>query len=457
MKTRIYSLLVALMSVVAFSACDDWTPAEQGAYPANTGGVSRSKMDVTVNDEVTAIGRAIVDTSDYLVTVTEKGSDVIATYEGKPCSWTYSTMPQIFTLPVGDYTVRVRSHEPADAAWSEPYYEGSADFTVVNNNVTYIGTVTCDFASVKVEIRFSEELAKAMSDDSHVDVVAGVAGTSLTWAANETRYGYFYPAEDNPTIIATFTGTVKGQTVSATKNVTDAKRGNYYIFSFSLNTGNPILPDEFGDITGADSGIKIDFEVIESSVNSTVRPGETPSTDPDKHPDTEEWPEEPGPGPDQPGPDQPENPDDKVIDFIGKFVIDDESSELYGKSSNLVLGEDGKNDPNADVHIVRITAQNGISNLKVKISSDNDDFIGSAGEMLPMDFDLATVDEDLAASLASIGLPVRDEVVGKTKIDFDITELAPLLSTFTGKHKFTITVIDAKGNTKSTSLIYVAE
>lgn len=432
-----------MMSVVAFSACDDWTPAEQGAYPANTGGVSRSKMDVTVNDEVTAIGRAIVDTSDYLVTVTEKGSDVIATYEGKPCSWTYSTMPQIFTLPVGDYTVRVRSHEPADAAWSEPYYEGSADFTVVNNNVTYIGTVTCDFASVKVEIRFSEELAKAMSDDSHVDVVAGVAGTSLTWAANETRYGYFYPAEDNPTIIATFIGTVKGQTVSATKNVTDAKRGNYYIFSFSLNTGNPILPDEFGDITGADSGIKIDFEVIESNVNSTVRPGEAPSTDPDKHPDTEEWPEEPGPGPDQPGPDQPENPsDDKVIEFDG---------------GDLVLGDNGENDPNAEVHIVKISSENGISNLKVKISSDNDDFIGSAGELLPMDFDLATVDGDLAASLASIGLPVRDEVVGKTKIDFDITELAPLLSAFSGKHTFTITVIDAKGNTKSTSLIYVAE
>lgn len=440
MKTRIYSLLVALMSVVAFSACDDWTPAEQGAYPANTGGVSRSKMDVTVNDEVTAIGRAIIDTSDYLVTVTEKGSDVIATYEGKSCSWTYSTMPQIFTLPVGDYTVRVRSHEPSDAAWSEPYYEGSADFTVVNNNVTYIGTVTCNFASVKVEIRFSEELANAMSDDSHVDVVAGVAGTSLTWSASETRYGYFYPAEDNPTIIATFTGTVKGQTVSATKNVTDAKRGNYYIFSFSLNTGNPILPDEFGDITGADSGIKIDFEVIESNVNSTVRPGETPSTDPDRHPDSEEWPDEPDPGPETP--DNPDEPKDEVIDFDG---------------GDLVLGDNGRNDPNAEVHIVHITSENGISNLKVNISSDNDDFIDSAGDLLPMDFDLATVDGDLAASLASIGLPVGGEVAGKTEIDFNITELAPLLSAFPGTHKFTITVIDAKGNTKSTSLIYVAE
>lgn len=444
MKTRIYSLLVALMSVVAFSACDDWTPAEQGAYPANTGGVSRSKMDVTVNDEVTAIGRAIVDTSDYLVTVTEKGSDVIATYEGKPCSWTYSTMPQIFTLPVGDYTVRVRSHEPTDAAWSEPYYEGSADFTVVNNNVTYIGTVTCNFASVKVEIRFSEELTKAMSDDSHVDVVAGVAGTSLTWAANETRYGYFYPAEDNPTIIATFTGTVKGQTVSATKNVTDAKRGNYYIFSFSLNTGNPILPDEFGDITGADSGIKIDFEVIESNVNSTVRPGETPSTDPDKHPDTEEWPEEPGPGPDQPGPDQPENPSDENIEIGATFDKDAVTPAVDGE------------------YILTIKSKEPLANIEVEIISPylTTEFLNSVG--LTSKFDLAYPENskidpsdpdsenmDLTAALTGFGFKIGSEVIGQYEIPFDLSPFIPLLALDDepGRiHTFRLTVRDKMGN-----------
>ena len=443
MKTRIYSLLVALMSVVAFSACDDWTPGEQGAYPANTGGVSIARMNVSVNDEVTAIGRDVIDTSGYLVTVTRKGSEEVAVYEGKPCSWTYSSMPQIFTLPVGDYTVTVRSHEPTDAAWSAPYYEGAADFTVKNNDVTYIGTVTCNFASVKVEVRFSKELAEAMSGDSKVDVVAGVAGTSLTWSATETRYGYFYPAEDNPTIIATFTGSVKGQTVSAVKNVTDAKHGNYYIFSFSINSGNPILPDESGDVTNA--GIQIDYEVIESDINQSVRPGETPA-DPDKHPDSEEWPEEPGPGPDNP--DNPDDPKDNVIDFKG---------EIADKNSNLVLGEDGENDPNAAVHIVRITAQNGISNLKVNISSSNEKFIASAGELMPMEFDLATVDGELAANLSSINLPVGSEVVGKNEIDFNITDLAPLLSAFPGRHKFELTVTDSQGNTKSTSLIYIAE
>lgn len=429
MKTRIYSLLVALMSVVAFSACDDWTPAEQGAYPANTGGVSRSKMDVTVNDEVTAIGRAIIDTSDYLVTVTEKGSDVIATYEGKPCSWTYSTMPQIFTLPVGDYTVRVRSHEPSDAAWSEPYYEGSADFTVVNNNVTYIGTVTCNFASVKVEIRFSEELAKVMSDDSHVDVVAGVAGTSLTWSASETRYGYFYPAEDNPTIIATFTGTVKGQTVSATKNVTDAKRGNYYIFSFSLNTGNPILPDEFGDITGADSGIKIDFEVIESNVNSTVRPGETPSTDPDRHPDSEEWPDEPDPGPETP--DNPDEPKDENIEMIPNGIdLDGINEAIKGNTYEMIF-----------------RSKTPITNIIVEIISDylTSDFLSGVG--LSNEFDLAYPGE-LSEGLEGIGFKTGSDIIGATEVPFVLTELIPLLNADPNIeiHTFRVTIKAEEGN-----------
>lgn len=405
MKTKIYSLLVALMSVVTFSACDDWTPGEQGAYLANTGGVSRAKMDVAVNDEVTAIGRAVIDTSGFLVTVTEKGSDNIAVYDGKPCSWTYSSMPQIFTLPVGEYTVKVRSHEPADAAWSAPYYEGSADFTVKNNDVTYIGTVTCNFASIKVEISFSDELAKAMSDDSKVDVVAGVAGTSLTWTAGETRYGYFYPAEDNPTIIATFTGNVKGQIVSATKNVTDAKRGNYYIFSFSLNSGNPILPDEFGDITGGDTGINIDFEVIESNINSSVKPGDETPANPDTHPDNEEWPEEPTP----PGPDNPDEP--KAIEMIPNGIdLDGINQAIKGNTYEMTF-----------------KSKTPITNIKVEIISDylTEAFLSGVG--LTTKFDLADPQE-YKEGLEGLGFKTGNDIIGKTEVPFVLTELIPLLN-----------------------------
>lgn len=443
MKTKIYSLLVALMSVVAFSACDDWTPGEQGGYPANTGGVSSANMNVAVNDEVTAIGRAIVDTSDFLVTVYEKGTETVATYGGKACSWTYSAMPEIFTLPVGEYTVSVRSHEPEDVAWSAPYFIGSADFTVKNDEVTYIGTVVCEFASVKVEVKFSKELAEAMESDAKVVVDAGVAGTSLTWSATETRYGYFFPAENNPTILATFTGTVKGQQVSAIKEITDAKFGSYYIFTFSLNTGNPILPDEFGNVTEGTPGISIDFDVIDSPVSSTVRPGETPSGDGDKHPDTEEWPEEPTPpGPENPDtPDNPDDPKDEVIDFVG---------------GDLVLGPDGENDPTAPEHVVKILAKNGINKLEVNIDSTSDEFLVSVGELMPTKFDLAN-DSELFEALGSIGLPVDSDVKYKVDVDFNITSLAPLLTGFPGKHTFTITVTDTKGNTQSETLIYIAE
>lgn len=447
MKTKIYSLLVALMSVVTFSACDDWTPGEQGGYPANTGGVSSAKMNVSVNDEVTAIGRAFIDTSNYLVTVTKKGSDEVAVYDGQACSWTYSSMPEIFTLPVGDYTVTVRSHEPEAAAWSAPYYEGAADFTVNNNNVTYIGTVTCNFASVKVEIRFSDDLAEAMGDDSKVDVVAGVAGTSLTWAAGETRYGYFYPEENNPTIIATFTGSVKGQTVSATQNVTDAKRGNYYIFSFSLNTGNPILPDEFGNITEGDTGISIDFEVIESEVSSTVKPGETPA-DPDKHPDTEEWPEEPTP----PGPVDPIDPDEpKVIDITASFDKD-----------AITPAEDG------GTYKLDITTQNPITNIEVTIESPylTTEFLNSVE--LTSQFDLAYPEKsrkdpedpesptmDLTAALSGFGFKVGKEVIGETSIPFDLSPFIPLLKLDDNPgeiHTFHLTVKDDQGNVLTQSL-----
>lgn len=424
MKTKIYSLLVALMSVVAFSACDDWTPGEQGAYPANTGGVSSARMNVSVNDEVTAIGRDVVDTSDFLVKVTGKGSDEVVIYDGKPCSWTYSSMPQIFTLPVGDYTVTVRSHEPADAAWSAPYYEGTADFTVRNNDVTYIGTVTCNFASVKVEVRFSEELIEAMSDDSKVDVVAGVAGTSLSWTAGETRYGYFYPAEDNPTIIATFTGTVKGQTVSAIKNVTDARRGNYYIFSFSINSGNPILPDESGDVVLGDGGITIDYEVIEGDINQSVRPGETPD-DPNDHPDSEEWPEEPE------NPDNPDDPKDDNIEMIPNGIDLDGLNQAIG----------------GNTYELTFKSKTPITNILVEIISDylTADFLSGVG--LSDKFDLA-YPGDLAEGLQGIGFKTGDDIIGATEVPFVLSELIPLLNADPKIeiHTFRVTIKAEGGN-----------
>lgn len=449
MKTKIYQLLVAIMSVAALSGCDDWTPDQGNTYPDNTGGVSRATMDVVVNEAPSAIvGRAGVDTSDFLVTVTKSGSDEIASYNGEACSWTYSSMPQVFTLPVGDYTVTVRSHEPENAAWSAPYYAGSADFSVENNKVTAIGTVTCDFASVKVEVQFADDLASAMDETSHVDVVAGTAGTSLTWTAEETRYGYFYVTDNNPTLIATFTGNVKGQAVTAIKEITDVKAGAYYIISFSLKSGDGTLPPEYGDISGAGSGITIDYEIIESENSGTIKPGDDP-IDPNENPDKEEWPDTPV-NPDDPDPDDPDDPASPI------------TIEYEGIDPDII------NSITGDTYKLTFISQEPITNIEVEIISPylTTEFLNSVG--LTSKFDLAYPENsqtdpddpnseimDLTDGLAGLEFPIGNAVIGQTEIPFDLSPFIPLLALDPNSgdiHIFRITIKDDKGNVKDQDL-----
>ena len=97
-----------------------------------------------------------------------------------------------------------------------------------------------------------------------------------------------------------------------------------------------------------------------------------------------------------------------------------------------------------------ITSKLGLTNLHVKIESDNENFILSAGELLPLDFDLAHPRDDKEKNdFSSLGFPVENEVIGAKNLDFDITAFVPLLAAFPGNHTFTLTVTDEKGYTVS--------
>ena len=429
MKNKIFSLLFTLAAVFALTGCDDWEPAQQ-KFAANTGGVNLGDLNVNVKE---ATSRAGIDTSGYLVTIYNTDGTV-ASYDGKECSWTYSQMPEVMTLAVGSYTVDVRSHAVKKAEWDKPYYKGSAKFEVENNKITDIGTVTCTFASARVEVKFTEDLRNAMGADCKVDVVANDEGL-LSWTANdEGRRGYFEVIDGSMPLAATFSGTISGQSVVVKKVFTDVNEGKCYVITFSLKKGSDI-PDETGGVTPG--GITVDGEIFEEEQGTDV-PGDDPGDiGGSGRPDDEDWPDEPtppGPGPDEPG-------EEDVIGFT---------------SETLVLGENGENDPSVTPAIVVITSKEGIANLNVKIETDNESFAASVGELMPMEFDLAYPGET-GESLASIGLPVGDDVIGKTSVDFNITDLAPLLSGFSGHHSFSITVTDSKGNKKSTILKYLAK
>ncbi|MCM1164285.1 MAG: DUF4493 domain-containing protein [Muribaculaceae bacterium] len=442
MKNKIFSLLTVLMAMMVFTGCDDWTPGSQ-QFAANTGGVNLGGMAVNVNQNSVPGSRAGVDTSGYLVSVTDKSTGEVVVYDGKACSWKYSEMPEVMTLPVGDYTVNVLSHTPQKAAWSNPVFEGSKDFTIKNNEITAIGTVTCVFASIKVDVKFAEDLAANMSADSKVTVVANDEG-SLTWSSTETRSGYFEALGGSTTLVATFSGTVKGQTITRTQAFTDVEKGKYYIITFSLKNG-PAMPDETGFVD-PNGGISVSGQIEECDENGNIVTPEDPQN-PGGRPDDEEWPDNPD-NPVDPTPDDPA--DDEEIAVVCPSMPD------FSVWYPITLGD----------YSLTIQTKKPMTNLKVDIISDylTDDFLRSVG--LCASFDLAEPESDeLAEKLSNpdgFNFPVGSDVVGHTSVSFNLTPFIPLLQLGTTnnppvyKHIFKLTVIEEDGTTKVVELKFDA-
>ena len=72
-----------------------------------------------------------------------------------------------------------------------------------------------------------------------------------------------------------------------------------------------------------------------------------------------------------------------------------------------------------------------------------------------MKFDLAHPENDEVATKLGSLFPIRDAVIGKTELPFDITQFIPLLLSFEGEHKFIITVTDQTGSSESKTLTFV--
>lgn len=427
MKTQIISLLLSVAACMTLGSCNDdnWNP---GGSDSGEGTVSLASMDVDVNTAESVQGRASVNTDTYLVEILNKETGAQAG------SYVYGEMPEVVTLPVGKYTVNVRSHEVQPAQWSAPYYVGTKDFEIVSNKITEIGTVMCKFSNIKVTVRYTAELFAMLGNDARVTVVAGERG-QLEFTPTETRAAYFEAVEGSMTLVAEFKATIGGNLITMTKPFTDVTAGKHYIITFSVKNGDSTVPDEFGQVNP--SGVSVDAEIEHENVDGNVGADEDNVSGGSVRPGQEEWPEEPGPGPDEPGPDTPS----EAITMTCKAKLD-------GTPNDIVEGEEYK----VDIH-----AENGVENLWVTISSSNNNFIASAGELLPMNFDFAHLDQATYDNLASIGLTGNEAVYHKTDVPFDITGLVPLLKAFPGTHTFTIKVVDAAGNEKTANLVFIAK
>lgn len=251
---------VALAAVL--TGCSKEDPFVDPVYDGPTGTLmTRCLAPTLTNVEGTETRAAIPSTDDFNVVITRKGGARDASGTGT-VEYKYSEMPEILTLPVGDYKVYAHHGDNKSAAWDEPYYYGESEFGIDANKITdEVEPIVAKLSNIRVTIVYHPSLLSAMSDDSKVEVKAGTAGT-LTFSPGETRSAYFKYVNASQTLAATFTGIVDGAEVVQTKTHANVKPGNHYRITFRVHG---IDPDEDGDITGTIS-VDANVEVVNKDV-----------------------------------------------------------------------------------------------------------------------------------------------------------------------------------------------
>ena len=374
------------------------------------------------------LARAAADVNSFQVTIYDKTG-------AEAGSWTYGQMPEIVPLAAGDgYVVKVKSHDVEKAAWEQPYYYGeSKTFTIEKNKITEVGTVTAEFKSIKVTVEFSDALKAIVDDDVKVVIEANDEGL-ITFTKKEVEDGsaaYFEAVDGSTTMVAHFIGSISGNAIDNKVPFTDVTAGQHRIVRYGIQIG-PDVPEPDGSITPG--GISLDTEIVEVDIdgNTTVK---DPNIDPSGRPGYEDSEK---PGPDDP---TPPTPGGEAATF---------KSETLDTEGGINYSKDWVGDA-----IVTIDCPEGFAKLEVVIDSEGltPDVLEGVG--LAKEFDLANPGS-LAEGLEGLGFPIGDAVLGKTTVDFNITDFVPLLNIYPGKSDFIITVTDSKGATSTLTLKFVS-
>lgn len=413
-------LLIAMVGVAALTSCSKEDPFGGEEAKDGYGSVSFRKMYVEVrNDEkiiknIPGRTRASVDVAAFVVTV--KSADGTVAYEG-----TYAAMPEVLTLPVGEYTVTVNSPKLEDAAWEAPYYEGSQTFSVAKDDVVEVDPVVCKLANVMVTVRFEDKLLAAMGDDCKVTVVACQNGR-LEYTASETRDGFFrfVSGEGTPTMIATFSGTVDENYEENFRTYTEVAPGNHYIITYRLHSASQDVPDPTGQLT---PGVTVDATVTRVDMTIDVNVDDDILAD--------DW------RPTQGGED-PVTPVDPSGNPAPAITATD---GISWTSANIVNA--------SSVVEITVHSEAGITAFTVDIDSNT--LTPSELEGVGMNSHIDLVNPgSMADSLVRLGFPIN---VGGQK-DPDVMKLSQFLGLLDmlgpGIHKFHFTVSDANGTTKKT-------
>lgn len=338
-----------------------------------------------VEEDATILTRAKTEVTDELlrVDIIDAAGDTLKSYD----DYYTEVRGKRIVLPVGSYTVAVRSNLSGGAAWETPFYAGSESVTVQAGEITS-AQVVCQITNTKVIVEYAPKLAEYFS--KYETTVSNTSG-SLLYTRDEYRAGYFAPEKLTAELHLT---NLDGNTFTLTRVYPDIQPRYAYKLRYYLDEGDG-GEDDSGD-AGADfGGIGVDEQADTIYYTISI----------------------------------------KEEDLFGKGAP---TLTLTGFSDEGKLTFKKTDNPDVPQHAVQISAPNGVKQFRVEVVSHQ--FADMAS------FDLCNLTDKEQSQLRALNFPLQPDMTAK-EMTLELTEFAralePASETVMGTHSFTFTLLDS--------------
>lgn len=350
-------------------------------------------------------------------------------------------VPTKIQMPVGKYYAVAHTPGELKKKMDKPYYTGRDEFEIIKGTNTE-STVTCRMANGKFTVSFEADFANVFTqwtisiDDGTETAIIYTKKDGLQPTPMYLTY------EENVGVLnVNFVGTTaSGNKITASNKLTKKNASNQYDSDDEFFSGGDCIEIKFapvesteGDITGITLKADIKFEESEETFEMEVEDNITDNGGEEE-------------GGDTPGGDNSGEGDDSAITL-----------EL---PKNMTVT--GDTDPS--LGDTKITAENGIQSIIVRVTSTSEDMTGALAELggtyEGIDFENGTEvvsNEGLVSMFSDLDSPLNVPAAGDKEYVFPIGKFFSFLLLLPGDHTFILAVTDMNGNTKDGQLTLTIE
>lgn len=414
------SIITILAAAAVLAGCKQTKVEENKGYFVLQSVTADANLN-EVNVSTKAMPSELVDINTFVVKIEsnlEGGGTQTYNYK--------DILDQAIELPTGSYRITAGSPAGKAAAWDQPLFEGTQNFTVVAGATSPVN-VKCSLSNTMVSIKCTDTF-KTELQEFNIKVSA-TDNDFLTWsktgkensdalAAELSKDGYFSASE----LYVQIDGKreIDGSTAALTYVVKNVHPKDHIILNLDARVTGQVQ-----QIT-----LAVDGTVNDRTENIVVGGfEEIPIPDPiDPTPD-------PNPDP-NPNPSLPAKPS-LVWEANPTFALTELKSD--GMSVEVTVNVPGK-----------------VKDFLIDVKSDCAEFEGVIKSMTGDGLTMDLVNNAALSNLNDLGIPTGDSVKGRDTFTFKLSSLLPMILLYNPEvnsyHTFTLKVTDEAGQTLTQAL-----